>query len=52
MLAALTFTNVFRDGDINLVLNKFSGLDIADILIQEPDLEEIFLHYYEKESSQ
>lgn len=38
-------------GDINLVVNKFPSLNIADILIQEPDLEEIFLHYYEKESS-
>ena len=36
-------------GNINLVLKKIAEMDISNIWIEEPDLEEIFLHYYEKE---
>lgn len=39
---------LFR-GDINTVIRKISQTNIANLLIEEPDLEEIFLHYYEKE---
>jgi ABC-2 type transport system ATP-binding protein len=45
-----TSVSFIYKGDINVVLRKVSDLGISDILIQEPDLEEIFLHYYEKES--
>lgn len=34
-------------GDINQVLSKLSALPLLDIMIEEPTLEEIFLHYYE-----
>ncbi|WP_075981360.1 ABC transporter ATP-binding protein [Bacillus massilinigeriensis] len=37
-------------GNINPVLKKIAGIDVTNILIEEPDLEEIFLHYYEKEA--
>jgi ABC-2 type transport system ATP-binding protein len=37
-------------GNINLVLKKIAEMDITNIWIEEPDLEEIFLHYYEKEA--
>ena len=37
----------FFKGDINLVLHKVSSLSITDITIEEPSLEEIFMHYYE-----
>jgi ABC-2 type transport system ATP-binding protein len=37
-------------GNINLVLRKIAEMDITNIWIEEPDLEEIFLHYYEKEA--
>ena len=37
-------------GNINLVLKKITEMDITNIWIEEPDLEEIFLHYYEKEA--
>jgi ABC-2 type transport system ATP-binding protein len=37
----------FFKGDINVVLRKISGLQIADVTIEEPTLEEIFMHYYE-----
>lgn len=37
----------FFKGDINAVLKKISGLQVADVTIEEPTLEEIFMHYYE-----
>ena len=37
----------FFKGDINLVLQKISGLHVTDVTIEEPTLEEIFMHYYE-----
>jgi ABC-2 type transport system ATP-binding protein len=40
-------TFLFR-GNINLVMKKISEIEIANVWIEEPDLEEIFLHYYEK----
>ena len=33
-------------GDINLLLSKLSRHQIMDLSLSEPDLEEIFLHYY------
>lgn len=35
-------------GDINTVMKKIAGIDIHNIWIEEPDLEEIFMHYYER----
>ncbi len=37
----------FFKGDINTVLHKISGLQVSDVSIEEPTLEEIFIHYYE-----
>ncbi len=37
----------FFKGDINAVLRKLSSLQVADVTIEEPTLEEIFMHYYE-----
>jgi ABC-2 type transport system ATP-binding protein len=39
--------NFFFKGDINLVLKKISGVKVNDVTIEEPTLEEIFMHYYE-----
>ncbi|MEI6132838.1 MAG: ABC transporter ATP-binding protein [Bacillota bacterium] len=36
-------------GNINLILKKISELQVVDFWAEEPNLEEIFLHYYEKE---
>lgn len=33
-------------GDINMVIRKIAGIDLDDLLVDEPDLEEIFMHYY------
>ncbi|MCL6605411.1 MAG: ABC transporter ATP-binding protein [Paenibacillus sp.] len=37
-------------GNLNTVLKKISDIDIANVWIDEPDLEEIFMHYYVKEA--
>ncbi|UGB32293.1 ABC transporter ATP-binding protein [Metabacillus sp. B2-18] len=34
-------------GDINRLLHKMSTLHVKDLLIEEPSLEEVFIHYYE-----
>ena len=39
---------LFR-GDINQVLERVRGLPLTDILAEDPDLEEIFMHFYQKE---
>lgn len=36
------------DGDINHLITELSQLTLTDMTITEPDLEEIFLHYYAK----
>lgn len=33
-------------GDINTINSKILGLDLLDLRIDEPDLEEVFMHYY------
>ena len=35
--------------DLNLLYRELEGHDIKDILIEEPSIEEVFMHYYEKE---
>jgi len=37
----------FFKGDINTVLQKIAPLQVSDLTIEEPTLEEIFMHYYE-----
>jgi ABC-2 type transport system ATP-binding protein len=39
--------NFFFKGDINTVVEKINGIQITDLTIEEPTLEEIFMHYYE-----
>lgn len=36
-------------GDLNALFAGFAGHDIEDITIEEPGLDEIFMHYYGKE---
>mgnify|MGYP003383257588 CR=1 FL=1 len=36
-------------GQVNAVTAMLAGLDLVDLLVEEPDLEEIFLHYYQRE---
>jgi ABC-2 type transport system ATP-binding protein len=37
----------FYKGDINQVTRLISGMQLMDVVIEEPTLEEIFMHYYE-----
>jgi ABC-2 type transport system ATP-binding protein len=37
----------FFKGDINAVLKKIGSIKVTDVTIEEPTLEEIFMHYYE-----
>ena len=39
---------LFR-GDINKVINSLQGQVLQNMLVEEPTLEEIFIHYYQKE---
>lgn len=34
-------------GEINMLIRELAKLSITDIAINEPDLEEVFMHYYE-----
>ncbi|WP_102264064.1 ABC transporter ATP-binding protein [Mesobacillus jeotgali] len=43
-----TVSFLFR-GNINLIMKKITEIEIANLWVEEPDLEEIFMHYYEKE---
>jgi len=36
-------------GNINNITKKIADIEIANIWVEEPDLEEIFMHYYSKE---
>ena len=38
-------------GKADLLLKMLSALPVADVTISEPDLEEIFMHYYAKEEN-
>lgn len=42
-------TTFLFKGDINKCLKKISEIELVNLWIEEPDLEEIFLHYYEDE---
>ncbi|MGZ9587142.1 ABC transporter ATP-binding protein [Paenibacillus marinisediminis] len=36
-------------GSMNAIMKALAALDLRNISIEEPDLEEIFMHYYQKE---
>jgi ABC-2 type transport system ATP-binding protein len=38
--------NFMYQGDVNVLFKKVAALEIEDAFIEEPTLEEIFLHYY------
>ncbi|HYE67559.1 MAG TPA: ABC transporter ATP-binding protein, partial [Anaerovoracaceae bacterium] len=43
-----TISFLFK-GNINLILKMIAAIDLYNLWIEEPNLEEIFMHYYEKE---
>lgn len=36
-------------GDLNTIVSRLSDLKLANLIVEEPTLEEIFMHYYRKE---
>ena len=36
------------NGDMKVLISKLNDMEFKDILIEEPSLEEVFMHYYEK----
>lgn len=38
-------------GDINVLINRLSDIPLQDLTIVEPDLEEVFMHYYREEDA-
>ena len=40
--------NFLYKGDLNKIADELIGHNIEDILIEDPSLDEIFMHYYEK----
>lgn len=44
-----TVSFLFR-GNINLIMKNLSSIELSNLWVDEPDLEEIFMHYYEKEN--
>jgi ABC-2 type transport system ATP-binding protein len=43
-----TISFLFK-GNINMVMKKFVDIEVSNVWIEEPTLEEIFMNYYEKE---
>jgi ABC-2 type transport system ATP-binding protein len=43
-----TISFIFR-GNINHIMQKIAGIEIANLWVEEPDLEEIFMHFYQRE---
>jgi ABC-2 type transport system ATP-binding protein len=41
--------NFIYKGNINVITEKLAQLELINLSVEDPDLEEIFLHYYEKE---
>ena len=37
------------NGNINLILKKIAEIEVSNLWVEELTLEEIFLHFYEKE---
>ena len=44
--AAVSF--LYR-GDVNVITKKLAEVKVANLYIEEPELEEIFMHYYQKD---
>ena len=40
-------TSFLYNGDINALLQMLAGIPLINADVSEPELEEIFLHYYE-----
>jgi ABC-2 type transport system ATP-binding protein len=43
-------TSFLYKGEISILLKEFSQMPVEKITITEPDLEEVFMHFYESDS--
>ncbi len=43
-------TTFFFNGDVHALLGTLSALPFEDVSVTDPDLEDVFMHYYEKEA--
>ena len=43
--------NFLYGGDIKTLINQISSIDFSDISVTDPDLEEVFMHFYTKEEN-
>jgi ABC-2 type transport system ATP-binding protein len=43
-------TSFLFKGNINAIMKKIADIELVNLWIEEPDLEEIFMHFYEKEA--
>lgn len=41
--------NFLFKGDVNQIIQKLAQRNVSNLIVEEPTLEEIFMHYYEKE---
>ncbi len=48
MKAGADSASFLYSGDMDRLIRRLSEGHVTDISVSEPDLEEIFLHYYEK----
>ena len=51
-LANLNSLSFMYSGEIEGLLQSLTGKEIKDLIIEEPTLEEIFMHYYSEEKGQ
>ena len=52
MIASQAHRNILSfmfSGKMNNLLDALTGKDVKDLIIEEPSLEEIFMHYYSEE---
>jgi ABC-2 type transport system ATP-binding protein len=42
-----THVSFLFKGDLNMMVKMISALDLQSLMVEEPDLEDIFLHYYQ-----
>ena len=45
-----TTVSFIYSGDINKIIEKVYERKINNLIVEEPTLEEIFMHYYQKEA--
>jgi ABC-2 type transport system ATP-binding protein len=43
--------NLLYNGDVNALVRLLAGREIENLWLEEPSLEEVFMHYYEKEEN-